>query len=435
MSSEYYSSAWSAWRDVPEGSESNSRDPGYEPRDFSELHAPSTNYVDDTAYHHRIQPQEYTDEAEDPYATRSLEYADEAAESLQDLQISKSRSVAFQDHSNGNTQDAASSFSIILYGKNNKKFTLIAIFDTAVVVNQVSRGCLKSLGLTGKMSEITLSWKTDSNGKKQKSLFIVIDKKERYVSFGWSSVHQNGPGEPISDVVPAQSPQPQPQNYSAIHVHLMRWKNEGNLVCAQEVEDLKQTFKDSFGLRASTFLIPNQNAQASTTKNIQAQVGNCKGGELLILYYAGHGALSRNSQELQLVQDPVGGQGLVSWTPLRQILSGSEGDVLLLLDCCHSGAGTRAVMPGTKILIAACTAGSLTNKPGPYSFTHALVETLQEMTWTTFSALAITQGISDKLDELRRTLPPSDTDTRPFIHTPVFQVFSGVAGDIRLDGY
>ncbi len=45
-----------------------------------------------------------------------------------------------------------------------------------------------------------------------------------------------------------------------------------------------------------------------------------------------------------------GGNGIVSWRPIQDILRNTEADVLLLLDACHSEAAVRAQFSATKVI-------------------------------------------------------------------------------------
>ncbi len=96
---------------------------------------------------------------------------------------------------------------------------------------------------------------------------------------------------------------PQPQDkYWRVNIHLIRWKEEGNLVCAEEVKDLQVAFSP-FGHVQPPFLIPSgKDAQEAMTSYIQQLESDLKSGDLLILYYAGHG-INSSSAGFQLQQE------------------------------------------------------------------------------------------------------------------------------------
>jgi hypothetical protein len=58
------------------------------------------------------------------------------------------------------------------------------------------------------------------------------------------------------------------------------------------------------------------------------------------------------------------------------VLEECRSDVLLLLDCCHSGTSNTNVGNGITELISACDYRTTANGVGPFSFTHALVAEL-----------------------------------------------------------
>ncbi len=87
--------------------------------------------------------------------------------------------------------------------------------------------------------------------------------------------------------------------YNKASVHLIRWKDEGDLVCRGEVDELEQTFWTRFRLASTQFLIPSgDEAQKETEQYMVGITSNCGEKELLIVYYAGHGA-DKNGFKLQ----------------------------------------------------------------------------------------------------------------------------------------
>jgi hypothetical protein len=148
------------------------------------------------------------------------------------------------------------------------------------------------------------------------------------------------------------------------------------------------------------------------------------------------------------------GHNLFPWRDIKKALEKSDGDVLLILDSCHSAAATKTVMRGTKVkypyvrivsivanglqlLIAACPENAETNGPpdddseSKYTFTRALINTLKGMTPETFSAIAIWAGITEQMDQLRPLAPHTQAKN---MHNPILNTLVGrhSGQDIRL---
>jgi hypothetical protein len=87
-------------------------------------------------------------------------------------------------------------------------------------------------------------------------------------------------------------------------------------------------------------------------------------------------------------------------------LEKSQGDVLLIFDCCHASLAAKGRAPGKLELLAASSAGGKTPKPGPFSFTQLLKEELE-------SALDENNGV--RVLELHRRI----TQNNKSMQTPV----------------
>ena len=69
----------------------------------------------------------------------------------------------------------------------------------------------------------------------------------------------------------------------------------------------------------------------------------------------------------------------VKWSGIQNVLEEAQSDVLLLLDCCHSGTANTNEGHGVTELISAGAFNTKANGVGPYSFTNALVLELQAL--------------------------------------------------------
>jgi len=353
-------------------------------------------------------------------------------------------------------QDSVSYLPITLYGKNAKEIDVFANIDKESKDNWISLGCVNELALSFKkdkkahrshwvgsinknlnsLGEISCTWSASTVGSKwvkagfkvfkdpsPRTIFgkFYMDAKKIKASSSIAMISE------ISNLVPHEK-------YIRIKVLLIRWEDEGQLQCAAEVSDLRDTFFQRFRLDADVYLIPTDHSSSETTTHITRFDSGSVAGDLLIVYYAGHGSRSGITRRwLTLQQDHGfgGGTGEVPFHPINTILRDSPADVLLLMDCCFSrNAGRSQLPPATKILIAACDSRSETIGPGPNSFTSALIQVLQQTTTETFSAVRIHRAIKSIMRN-RAELHRYDPDIIKLIHEPVLQHFSG-RGDIKL---
>ena len=169
---------------------------------------------------------------------------------------------------------------------------------------------------------------------------------------------------------------------------------EGNddLNVKQEMGDLERVFKDTYNFGVTRHVIKKYNKMH---KRSQAQVNAIVAhwaykhdgpSTLLIVYFAGHGVPS-DSGELELVgrqelTHQVGaGFNKVVWDNTERNLHYLIADVLQIFDCCYAGtmSGEHKDEDQTIEFLAACSGEELTRKPGPESFTSALVWSLEEL--------------------------------------------------------
>ncbi|KAH7364809.1 hypothetical protein BKA65DRAFT_546677 [Rhexocercosporidium sp. MPI-PUGE-AT-0058] len=269
-------------------------------------------------------------------------------------------------------------------------------------------------------------------GKKRRAAFKLFKSVSRRVMFGTN----------MATTMTALYGQPtEPQNcYRNIKLHMMQWENEtAKCVCGPELDRLASVFK-GFELHSSPrFLIPDYNSMETTRGYIRDALSECSQGDLLILYYSGHGIEPGNGEGWKL----AGKNARFEWSPLHSMLRKSKADILLLLDACHSAAATKGATSATQLVIAACDSGQNTNSPPPaesldngeYTFTAALIHTLKGMSADgqgrqNFSAITIRQGIDDRMAFLRPSYPYKSE----LMHSPILTALSGddTCQDIRL---
>ncbi|PWW76829.1 hypothetical protein C7212DRAFT_344298 [Tuber magnatum] len=166
------------------------------------------------------------------------------------------------------------------------------------------------------------------------------------------------------------------------------WEDE-DLPCSKEVFLLASFFETVFRARSKIFAIPKVNSQGSLNAMMSKFVMENQGdGRLLIVYYGGHGTSSNGlalwaawgtSRHPHRNSPPT-----VDWFRTQPILMSpnDSGDVLIIIDACHSSAaaGARGSVSNRKVeLIAAATLNSSTPGPGHHSFTIHLIRTMKEL--------------------------------------------------------
>jgi len=129
----------------------------------------------------------------------------------------------------------------------------------------------------------------------------------------------------------------------------------------------------------------------------------------------------------------------VKWSGIQNVLEEAQSDILLLLDCCHSGTANTNEGHGVTELISAGAYNTKANGVGPYSFTSALVLELEDLAWKpNFSTAELYNNIFCRIqlrmpeDDLRTERHPApihivltnDTQYRRSIHLSKFAVSS-----------
>src|SRR5438034_4531070 len=88
-----------------------------------------------------------------------------------------------------------------------------------------------------------------------------------------------------------------------------------------------------------------------------------------------------NQAEIKKGKDQLA-RNSIAWHSAETIIADTDVDVLVIFDCCHAGSLCRPYRSrhGRCFeFLAACTADKKTRKPGPDSFTSALIWALKEL--------------------------------------------------------
>lgn len=87
--------------------------------------------------------------------------------------------------------------------------------------------------------------------------------------------------------------------YSRIYVLLISWTDEDpKLPVSLELQDLSRVFSDEYGFQTESWQIPSDNSHNELSKKILDFIGINKDAkdDLKIVYYGGHGMLTRGRQ-------------------------------------------------------------------------------------------------------------------------------------------
>ncbi|KAK8007742.1 hypothetical protein PG989_001732 [Apiospora arundinis] len=180
--------------------------------------------------------------------------------------------------------------------------------------------------------------------------------------------------------------------YTKVSVLLLSWhKDIDDLKTDEEVTDLENLFKDKFMFETTRQILTKD------SKSAQAQVNhylakfvyeNDSSNTMLIIYYAGHGRPGNRRGNLRLAAstsrpEANGDLHEIVWDSAENNIKETRADVLVIFDCCHAGELERNIRGHYQNrafeYLAATSAKSTTRKPGPKSFTRALIWSLDHL--------------------------------------------------------
>ncbi|KAF5679900.1 hypothetical protein FHETE_624 [Fusarium heterosporum] len=211
--------------------------------------------------------------------------------------------------------------------------------------------------------------------------------------------------------------------YSEIQVLLIRW-DEDELEVEWELNELRRVFRDLYGFATDKFLIPTHNSHRKLTHKVLSFVEEHENEDtLLIVYYGGHGAINKARRSTWSCKGDKS-YATVDWSAIQTLFETAKCDVLLLLDCCSAASAASWIdrPANMKETIAACGFETWTPLPGAQSFTHTLLEVLEE--WASqlpFSAAMLHSEILTRLKHAPPDRSPQGrlTESRK---TPVYIV-------------
>ena len=194
--------------------------------------------------------------------------------------------------------------------------------------------------------------------------------------------------------------------YTAVEVLLLNWA-EDDLKIKDELKKLELTLSTDFNFSTSAWAIPSVDSGNQLMRRIDTLCTNKKAGDLLIVYYAGHG-IRTNEQYLWTSSSHISNSTL-DWQKGQFLLASCDADVLVILDSNErappfqrSGTGVRA---GEKWIFGA---SSKETSGRSYSFTSTFVRELKRMSHRSWTK-GETVTIKDVYDSLTNREQDSNT--------------------------
>ncbi|KAI9710485.1 MAG: Phosphatidylinositol-4-phosphate 5-kinase [Bogoriella megaspora] len=213
--------------------------------------------------------------------------------------------------------------------------------------------------------------------------------------------------------------------YRDVAVLLVKWAEHlDQLKCGDEVRDLDELFQNSFKYHTKIVQLHDKcNANLQLHSAFVDFIKQYDGpNNLLIVYYTGHGSQMIDTGHLLLhptdrpmahgcsTQSPDLARAVWEQAEVH-LMQNAKCDALSILDCCFAGDVHKSGFQEddrTYQLLSAAGKGKLTRRPGPYSFTRALINCLTELQKeygdNPFTTLQLQERIHNRPE--RRNNPP-----------------------------
>ena len=176
---------------------------------------------------------------------------------------------------------------------------------------------------------------------------------------------------------------------------LVRWE-EDDLGTQSEISDLDDVFRNLYRFKTAQFLIPSTKPYNSLERRLfqWRETDDEDGQNLMILYYGGHGERSmewRPPYKSVWAANRHSDSPALDWTDLQSVLHHTESDLVMILDCCHAAATTKAY--GVKEGLWATNSTARTLGVNDNSFTRNLIHCLKDLHGTRFNAVMLHQHL------------------------------------------
>ncbi|KAF8851256.1 hypothetical protein BDZ45DRAFT_750839 [Acephala macrosclerotiorum] len=195
------------------------------------------------------------------------------------------------------------------------------------------------------------------------------------------------------------------QYYTHVNVLLLYWE-EDDLGCQKELKKLTGVLEEHFHYQFTSSLFPLGDL-LEWSPLLQREISefvlkHSLESTLTVIYYAGHGDPDDETVERQrkliLAAKEQGGP-ILRWSDVQPALNAADGDMLLLLDCCHASLAARSLRSPEIEILAACAMNLTTAGVGRRSFTSAIISQLKEVSRAScsISVLALHSWLSSDL--------------------------------------
>ncbi|KAL3420455.1 tyrosine-protein phosphatase non-receptor type 6 [Phlyctema vagabunda] len=182
-------------------------------------------------------------------------------------------------------------------------------------------------------------------------------------------------------------------SYRKAFVLLLSWdKTVDDLHTDEEVKLLAAVFQKTFNYKIVPKVLTKdarRKAQVQVNRHLAEFVDEYDDtNTLLIVYYAGHGKRVEPHGSMILeasrsfLPDESSNLHEIVWNSAEHNIKDTKSDVLVIFDCCEAGAldqNVRSANTRAFEFLAATSANSTTRKPGPESFTSALIWALERL--------------------------------------------------------
>ncbi|KAF2005157.1 hypothetical protein P154DRAFT_616410 [Amniculicola lignicola CBS 123094] len=171
--------------------------------------------------------------------------------------------------------------------------------------------------------------------------------------------------------------------YNNVGVLALYWQQDDfQPSCQKESQKIVSLFRDEFHYNVEEFPISSEADKCEDELAFAISRFKCEYnsmGNLMIVYYSGHGDRDRTNNKAIWAAQKVGG-ATVDWYLIQPQLMHAKADVLLVFDCCYasSAAKARDDLEGGVELLAASPSGGQTPQPGDSSFTHFFVQEIRQ---------------------------------------------------------
>ncbi|MCJ1353934.1 MAG: hypothetical protein MMC33_003921 [Icmadophila ericetorum] len=170
-------------------------------------------------------------------------------------------------------------------------------------------------------------------------------------------------------------------DYEQVHALLLYW-TDNDLNVETEVLRLQTLFQGDLGFTVKIYKILRENSAMQLQCELSKYVkqNSLQKRSLTIVYYGGHADEIDDSTKPGYSHWRAKEKGVptLDWFEIQPTLYHAQGDVLVILNCCHAALKTRGTKTGKMEVLAACGAGSRVPQPGRVSFTSVLIREMRK---------------------------------------------------------